>query len=230
MSTISITVSTVEELNRQQTELRNSNYKVSVARSAEGWVITAEAKRGTVSYRPPTAEKADGPADRVTGHHLTSYGLDEEMISDKLALLSTHSRKAFETEVTVEDFDSSKRRTRRFDLVRWFPHRTFKKIVHLYELKRDIIDYEDVVMTVEAKRYRLLAERHYNSKCVLIYLVAPHGGTAEAHEKAKEVGAEILTVEELANQLLDEAAAKHKNDEFFIEKLKHKFSKILSRA
>lgn len=159
-----------------------------------------------------------------------SYRMSEEELQDQLILLSAHCGQGrLLPEVPVADFLQSKCNSRRFDLVGWYPHKTLRKVVTIYELKKDVIDFYDVISTVEGKRYIELSKRAYNTEAVNLVFVAPFGGTPEARFKASELGVKIITVADLAHELIERARRQYKiAPEFVYKTLIPRFEKLLS--
>ncbi|MBW4421172.1 MAG: hypothetical protein KME13_18385 [Myxacorys californica WJT36-NPBG1] len=169
------------------------------------------------------------PIEDVTRRELNGIGLSEEQIQDQLLLLCNHGYYKLEPEQSVKDFPQSKCVVRRFDLVHKRPDKHKRKVVTIYELKRNVIDLCDVITTIEAKRYVELGKLAYNTEHVKLIMVAPFGGTQEACMKAAEYGIEIMTLQVLSNELMKSALRKHPLDPYFVtETLAKKFEKILS--
>ncbi|MEH1966742.1 hypothetical protein [Nostoc sp.] len=160
------------------------------------------------------------PIEVVTKHFIYNSGWKkEEYLQRDLCYLASMTPYKLSAEVAVEDYPQSKTETRRFDLVHIQPHKTKGKIVTCYELKKDIITIEDLVMTVHAKRYLQLLKDRYSTNHVNLILVAPFGGSAEALEKCQGVdyeGVEIWTVRKFTQLLLEKAKAYHTKDPYFI--------------
>lgn len=165
-------------------------------------------------------EIAQQPIEVVTKHFIYNSGWKkEEYLQRDLCYLAAMTPYKLSAEVAVEDYPQSKTETRRFDLVHIQPHKTKGKIVTCYELKKDIITIEDLVMTVHAKRYLQLLKDRYSTNHVNLILVAPFGGSAEALEKCQGVdyeGVEIWTVRKFTQLLLEKAKAYHTKDPYFI--------------
>nr|WP_322714542.1 hypothetical protein [Nostoc sp. ChiSLP03a]MDZ8215796.1 hypothetical protein [Nostoc sp. ChiSLP03a] len=165
-------------------------------------------------------EIAQQPIEVVTKHFIYNSGWKkEEYLQRDLCYLASMTPYKLSAEVAVEDYPGSKTETRRFDLVHIQPHKSKGKIVTCYELKKDIITIEDLVMTVHAKRYLQLLKDRYNTNHVNLILVAPFGGSAEALEKCQGVdyeGVEIWTVRKFTQLLLEKAKAYHTKDPYFI--------------
>lgn len=172
---------------------------------------------------------ATTPIEVVTKEIRRSFGMDEADIQMVLHYISGHSGYYLECESTAEDFPQSRTEVRRFDLVHWRPDRYKKKVVDLYELKKDVIVLEDVVDVVEGKRYIELAQKKYTTKKkdmphVRFVFVAPYGGTPEAEFKvaeyrSKKVDVDIWTVKQLASFLIQEAYKHHPLDGYIIKEL-----------
>ncbi|MEH2093983.1 hypothetical protein [Nostoc sp.] len=165
-------------------------------------------------------EIAQQPIEVVTKHFIYNSGWKkEEYLQRDLCYLASMTPYKLSAEVAVEDYPQSKTETRRFDLVHIQPHKTKGKIVTCYELKKDIITIEDLVMTVHAKRYLQLLKDRYNTDHISLILVAPFGGSAEALEKCQGIdyeGVEIWTVRKFTQLLLEKAKAYHQKDPYFI--------------
>ncbi|MGV0103986.1 hypothetical protein NSTCB13_02632 [Nostoc sp. DSM 114160] len=165
-------------------------------------------------------ELAQQPIEVVTKHFVYNSGWrKEEYLQRDLCYLASMTPYKLSAEVAVEDYPGSKTETRRFDLVHIQPHKTKGKIITCYELKKDIITLEDLIMTVHAKRYLQLLKDRYNTNHVSLILVAPFGGSAEALEKCQGIdyeGVEIWTVRKFTQLLLEKAKAYHTKDPYFI--------------
>lgn len=112
-------------------------------------------------------------------------------LSKELAYLASQSTYRWDVEV--------KYGTCRFDAVSWMPHRTKSKEVNIYELKKDIVTYADVMEKILGKQYPKRAKEFYGVDCRLIF-VAPRGGTLRAN-LWKQHGIEIWGLSKLTSLL-----------------------------
>jgi hypothetical protein len=185
----------------------------------------SEAAKSFQSLGASTIKKAldrELPAiNHVDRKLIYNSGWDREVdLQIALSYLASHSPFKLTSEFPVEDYPDSKTEVRRFDLLRVQPHKTKRSIIYCFELKKDIIDYHDLIDTVEAKRYVQLLKDRFTTKEVKMYLVAPFGGTGAALEKAQEYpDVEIWTVQKMALFLIEKAKTYHPKDKYFVEKI-----------
>ncbi|WP_427162614.1 hypothetical protein ACQFX9_14325 [Aliinostoc sp. HNIBRCY26] len=144
----------------------------------------------------------------------------EEHLQRDLCYLAAHSPYKLSAEISVEDYPGSRTQHRRFDLVHVQPHKSKGKVVTTYELKKDIITLEDLVMAVEAKRYPDLIKLKYGTSNIKLIMVAPFGGTEEALVRCQQYDdVEIWTVRKLSLFLLEKARKYHPTDSYFVDKM-----------
>lgn len=144
----------------------------------------------------------------------------EEHLQRDLCYLAAHSPYKVSAEVSVEDYPGSRTQHRRFDLVHVQPHKTKGKVVTCYELKRDVITLEDLIVTVEAKRYIDLLRLKYETSNIKLIMVAPYGGTEEALVKCQQYDdVEIWTVRKFTLFLLEKVRKYHQTDSYFVDKM-----------
>jgi hypothetical protein len=100
----------------------------------------------------------------------------ELRLAEKLAYLAGQSTYRWDVEVKYGNC--------RFDAVHWMPYHsknnTKTKDVIIYELKKDIITYTDILEKILGKRYPKQAKELYGVDCKIIF-VAPQGGTLRAN-------------------------------------------------
>lgn len=143
----------------------------------------------------------------------------EEALQRDISYLSSMTPYTLKAERSFPDFPQSKAAFRRFDLIHLQPHKTKGRVITCYELKKNVIDYYDLIDSVEAKRYPEVLKSYFDTQHVKLILVAPFGGTAEALEKCQQYDyVEIWNVRKLTLFLLEKAKAYHKNDPYFVDK------------
>ncbi|BAY65003.1 hypothetical protein NIES22_51040 [Calothrix brevissima NIES-22] len=141
----------------------------------------------------------------------------EEALQRDISYLSSMTPYTLKSERSFPDFPQSKTTVRRFDLIHLQPHKTKGRVITCYELKKNVIDYYDLVDSVEAKRYPEVLKTYFDTQHVKLILVAPFGGTAEALDKCQQYDdVEIWNVRKLTLFLLEKAKAYHKNDPYFV--------------
>ncbi|MBD2199938.1 MULTISPECIES: hypothetical protein [Calothrix] len=161
------------------------------------------------------------PIDNVDRKLLYNSGWKKEAdLQIALSYLASYTPFKLTSEFPVEDYSDSKTEVRRFDLFRVQPHKTKRSIIYCFELKKDIIDYYDLIDAIEAKRYVQLLKDRFTTKEIKMYLVAPFGGTGAALEKAQEYPeVEIWTVQKMALFLKEKVKAYHPKDKYFVDNI-----------
>lgn len=166
-------------------------------------------------------EEITQPVKQVTKSIIYQSGWSrEDYLQRDLCYLACMSPYKLSAEVAADDYPGSRTQVRRFDLLNIQPHKTKGKIVTCYELKKDVITLEDLVMTVDAKRYIELLKDKYQTPHVKLIMVAPYGGTEEALVKCQSYDdVEIWTVRKLSLFLLEKAKKYHPTDSYFVDKV-----------
>jgi hypothetical protein len=167
----------------------------------------------------PISVSTPVPINKLSYEHLNSLWTTEESLVKDIIYLAAHSTYKLTVEVSTPDFDQSKRKNRRWDMVNLVGVKGKGRVVTLYEVKKNIIDLEDLVNTVKAKRYIELAQREYNTPFVNLILLAPWGGTPEALTECQtpeydKVG--IQTVRSFSQFLLSKAKRYHSIDPYYL--------------
>lgn len=156
----------------------------------------------------------------------------EEQQSMDLQYWSSFGPYTLKSERAFLDFPLSNSKTRRLDLVHIHPHKSLRKVVEVWEVKRRRVDYYDVVNTVEAKRYLQLLREYFETDAVTLIVVAPLGGTEEAIAKAESYTSEsvvIWSTKQAAEFLLNKAKLYHPDDPWFITKILPKENYVIKR-
>ncbi|MEH1803236.1 MAG: hypothetical protein V7L13_29550 [Nostoc sp.] len=176
---------------------------------------------GAKSIQLKVEEDIQKPVLEVTNKHIYQSGYaKEDHLARDLCYLSAMTPYTLKCERSFPDFPGSKTKVRRFDLIHSQPHKTKKLVITCYELKRNIVDYHDLVDTVEAKRYIEVLKKYFNTEHVNLIMVAPFGGSKEALDKAQQYdNVEVWTTRKLTLLLLEKARAYHKLDSYFVDNL-----------
>lgn len=155
----------------------------------------------------------------------------EEVLQDQLCLLSMEGTLNFKREVVIADTLRSGGRTRRYDLVQYE-----NKRATIYELKRDTITLQDVMMTLGEKGYLTLAEESpkFTNKDVSLVFVSPNGIEPAAERMLQQMPkVTFVSLYELAIRLLWNALSEIKKEcpgqvgWYLKEKFLPKYSAIL---
>ncbi|MEH1858044.1 MAG: hypothetical protein V7L21_08585 [Nostoc sp.] len=176
---------------------------------------------GAKAIQLKVEEEIQKPVLEVTNKHIYQSGYaKEDHLARDLCYLSAMTPYTLKCERSFPDFPGSKTKVRRFDLIHSQPHKTKKLVITCYELKRNIVDYHDLVDTVEAKRYIEVLKKYFNTEHVNLIMVAPFGGSKEALDKAQQYdNVEVWTTRKLTLLLLEKARAYHKLDNYFVDNL-----------
>lgn len=129
--------------------------------------------------------------------------VSEQTLHNQLALLALRTSFIFKQELVIADTLRSGQRTRRYDLVQYAGRN-----VTLYELKRDVVTKEDVMLTVGEKGYLTLAQHHpkFAKKRVKLVFVSPMGIEPAAQRLLDQMPkVEYVSLFELACRLLEDA-------------------------
>ncbi|WP_157094639.1 hypothetical protein [Picosynechococcus sp. PCC 7117] len=175
--------------------------------------------------------------ERATSTQIAQFSDTKSIYSTELEFhaaltyLSSLTNYTLKSEVSILDTTDSKCKHRRFDLIHQQPHRTKGKVVTIYELKANMITYEDVINTIEAKQYLKLAKDNYGEHTSIIF-VSPLGGSPEALAYVQNLDdVSIMTGRQLSLFLLEKAKQKHdkSGDGYFVESLLPKNNSIIKK-
>lgn len=159
------------------------------------------------------------PIDEQTERNLKILWDNENALASDLVWVSSFGPYKLDNNRSYLNFHNSKINTRRPDFVHFQPHKSKKAVIDCYELKKDVITLSNLEATLN-KCYIELLQRDHKTQYVRLIMVAPLGGTSEAHAKALDLdNVEIWTAMQFTLFLLDKAKKYHQFDQWFLPNL-----------